>query len=120
MTGTSMPTPVQHHYLAGGPLGQEECSMNESFERLKAILDRMPVACMLHDEQLRYTYWNSSAEKTFEYSFAETKGKHPFDVIALPAGEPSGAESGPAARARMQGVDIPLRAPARRGEASPG
>jgi PAS domain S-box-containing protein len=64
--------------------------MNESFDRLKAILDRMPVACMLHDEQLRYTYWNSSAERTFEYCFAETKGKHPFDVIALPAGEPSG------------------------------
>src|SRR5262245_5972022 len=84
MTASSMVTAT----LYSGHQG--ECSLDESFERLKAILDRMPVPCMLHDDQLRYTYWNPSAEKTFEYSFAETKGKHPFDVIALPPGESAG------------------------------
>jgi len=64
--------------------------MDESFEHLKAVLDQMPVACMVHDKQLHYTYWNAAAEKTFEYCFAETKGKHPFDLIALPAGAPAG------------------------------
>jgi len=70
-------------------LAEEECSVDQSFETLKSILDRMPVACMLHDGQLRYTYWNPLAEKTFEYCFEEAKGKHPFDLIALPAGEPA-------------------------------
>ncbi len=64
--------------------------MSEACESLKSILDPMPVACMLHDRELRYTYWNPSAERTFEYCFEEAKGRHPFDLIALPAGEPAG------------------------------
>jgi len=64
--------------------------MTEFFERLKTVLDRMPTACMLHDGQLRYTYWNRAAEETFEYSFEEAQGRHPFDLIALPDGAPEG------------------------------
>jgi two-component system cell cycle sensor histidine kinase/response regulator CckA len=64
--------------------------MDEFFERMKTILDGMPTACMLHDCELRYTYWNRAAEKTFEYDFEEIRGRHPFEVIALPAGAPAG------------------------------
>jgi len=64
--------------------------MDDFFERLKSILDRMPIACMLHDGQLRYTYWNHAAEKVFGYYFEEARGKHPFDLIAMPAGATAG------------------------------
>jgi len=67
--------------------------MDEFIERLKAILDRMPVGCMLHDRRLHYTYWNPAAEKMFEYSFEEVKDKHPLKVVGFSSALPAGDES---------------------------
>lgn len=57
--------------------------MDKFLERLKPILDRMPIGCMLLDQRVHCTYWNPAAEKIFEYNFQEAKGKHPFYLVAL-------------------------------------
>src|SRR5712692_8874433 len=93
--------------------------MSEACESLKSILDPMPVACMLHDRELRYTYWNPSAERTFEYCFEEAKGRHPFDLIALPAGEPAGDAFRALIAARGGQANCPAENQTKRDESSP-
>ena len=69
--------------------------MDPFIERLKAILDRMPVGCMLHDRRLHYTYWNPAAEKMFEYGFEEVRDRHPQKVVGDSSALPEGEESDP-------------------------
>src|SRR4051812_48534951 len=69
--------------------------MDQFLERLKAVLDRMPIGCMLHDRRLHYTYWNPAAEKMFEYDFDEVKGKHPLNIVGYSSALPPGDESHP-------------------------
>jgi PAS domain S-box-containing protein len=47
-------------------------------------IERMPLAYLLTDRELRYTRWNPAAERVFGYSEAEVLGRHPFELIALP------------------------------------
>jgi PAS domain S-box-containing protein len=50
-------------------------------ERLQMTLERMPVGCILHDTDFRFTYWNPAAEKIFGYRLAEVIGRQPFGLI---------------------------------------
>jgi two-component system cell cycle sensor histidine kinase/response regulator CckA len=54
---------------------------DELIQRLQLQMERMPMACLLHDHQSRITYINPAAEKTFGYTFAEVNGKSPLGVI---------------------------------------
>src|SRR5438046_2847537 len=67
--------------------------MDTFLERLKKVLDQIPVGCMLHDHSLSYTYWNPAAEKMFEYGFDEVNGKHPLRVVGFSAALPTREDS---------------------------
>jgi PAS domain S-box-containing protein len=51
---------------------------------LQLQIERMPLAYLLTDRELRYTRWNPAAERIFGFTQAEVLGKSPFEVIALP------------------------------------
>ncbi len=63
-------------------------SLAESRARLQRILELMPVGCILHDADFRFTYWNPAAERIFGHRFADVRGKHPFDTIIPPQAQP--------------------------------
>lgn len=44
-------------------------------------IERMPLAYLRIDAELRYTEWNPAAERLFGYTREEVLGKSPFDVI---------------------------------------
>jgi PAS domain S-box-containing protein/diguanylate cyclase (GGDEF)-like protein len=50
-------------------------------ERLQLQIDRMPMGCILHDRNLKFTDWNPAAAEIFGYSKSEVLGKHPHEVI---------------------------------------
>ncbi len=50
-------------------------------ERLQLQIDRMPIGCILHDRNLKFTDWNPAAAEIFGYSKSEVLGKHPHEVI---------------------------------------
>jgi two-component system, cell cycle sensor histidine kinase and response regulator CckA len=64
--------------------------MDALSKHLRTILDSMPVGCMLQDGNLQYIYWNRAAQNLFEYSSDEVTGKHPSQLIALPADSSGG------------------------------
>jgi len=66
--------------------------MDNFVDHFKTILDRMPIGCMLHDQRLHFTYWNPAAEKIFQYSFQEVKGRRPLDVFSSSSGLPGNDE----------------------------
>jgi PAS domain S-box-containing protein len=53
-------------------------------ERLRVQIEHMPIACILHDTEFRFTGWNPAAEEIFGFSAAEAIGKHPCDLIVPP------------------------------------
>lgn len=55
--------------------------------RQQMILQRMPIGCLVCDEQLHFTYWNPAAERLFGFTFAEVQGKHPFETIVAEASQ---------------------------------
>lgn len=52
--------------------------------KIKNFIDRMPIGCILWDEDFKVAIWNPSAEKIFGYSEAEAKGRHPYSLIVPP------------------------------------
>jgi PAS domain S-box-containing protein/diguanylate cyclase (GGDEF)-like protein len=54
-------------------------------ERLQLQIERMPIACILHDHQFNITDWNPAAEKIFGFSKAEVLGNHPTELIIPPS-----------------------------------
>ena len=48
---------------------------DQLINRLQFQMERMPIACLLTDENDHFTYWNPAAEKMFGYSFSEMEGK---------------------------------------------
>ncbi len=54
---------------------------DQLLEQLQLQMERMPVACLLGDQNFNYTYWNPAAEKMFGYSFKEVEGRHPNSLI---------------------------------------
>ncbi len=54
-------------------------------ERLQLQIERMPIACIVHDHQFNITDWNPAAEKVFGFSKAEVLGNHPTELIIPPS-----------------------------------
>ncbi|WP_071517350.1 EAL domain-containing protein [Geitlerinema sp. PCC 9228] len=50
-------------------------------ERLQLQIERMPIGCILHDRQMKFTDWNPAAAEIFGYSKSEVLGKHPYELI---------------------------------------
>jgi len=57
---------------------------DELLARLQLQMERMPVACLLANQDFHFTYWNPAAEAMFGYSFREVEGKHPNEAIIPP------------------------------------
>ncbi|HEY9785650.1 MAG TPA: PAS domain S-box protein [Candidatus Obscuribacterales bacterium] len=53
-------------------------------DRLQLQMDRMPLACILHDADFLFEYWNPAAERIFGFTLAEVKGRHPKDILLPP------------------------------------
>lgn len=62
-------------------LKRAESERGELLAQLSLQVERMPLAYLLTDSDLKYTHWNPAAERMFGYTNAEVRGKHPFDVI---------------------------------------
>jgi len=58
-----------------------ERSLSDDNHKIKNLIDRMPIGCILFDPQFKITLWNPAAEKIFGYSEAEALGKHPYEII---------------------------------------
>jgi two-component system cell cycle sensor histidine kinase/response regulator CckA len=56
--------------------------------RLQLQIDRMPIGCILADENFRFTYLNPAAEKIFCYSLEEIYNKAPWGLIFSESSEP--------------------------------
>lgn len=52
--------------------------------QLQLQVERMPLAYLLADGEMRYTRWNPTAERMFGFTEAEVLGKHPFEVVVPP------------------------------------
>jgi PAS domain S-box-containing protein/diguanylate cyclase (GGDEF)-like protein len=56
-------------------------------ERLQLQIDRMPVGCMIQDQDFRFVDWNRAAEEIFGYTKAEVLGQHPFERLVPPSAQ---------------------------------
>jgi PAS domain S-box-containing protein len=70
-------------------LRQAEAERALLLSQLQLQIERMPLAYMLTDSNLRYSRWNPAAERIFGFSEAEVIGKHPFDIIVPPNSQPA-------------------------------
>jgi PAS domain S-box-containing protein len=59
---------------------------DQSLARLQLQFDRMPIACILFDQDRRILEWNPAAEAIFGYRRDEVTGKDGFLVLLPPAG----------------------------------
>ncbi|WP_162136226.1 PAS domain S-box protein [Zavarzinella formosa] len=60
---------------------QAEAEYLRLLTRLQIQIERMPLAYLLCDADMRFTRWNPVAERMFGFSEAEIIGKHPFETI---------------------------------------
>jgi PAS domain S-box-containing protein len=63
---------------------QAERKAQDVARRFALVMTQMPVACILLDPQLRYTFWNPAAERIFGWSAAEVLGRT-IGEISVPA-----------------------------------
>jgi PAS domain S-box-containing protein len=61
---------------------------NQALERLKRVLDGMPIGCVINDPDFKIIYWNQAAEKIFGWTPAEVLNKLPYDTFIFPASRP--------------------------------
>ncbi|MCU0574950.1 MAG: PAS domain S-box protein [Syntrophobacteraceae bacterium] len=66
---------------------QVEDALRQSEERLRFHRERMPIGCIVHDEELRFLELNPAAEHIFGYSAEELIGQ-PVRVIVPPEARP--------------------------------
>ncbi len=52
-----------------------ESERDQLLAQLQLQIQRMPIACILSDQDFHFTYWNPAAEKMFGYSFSEVEGR---------------------------------------------
>ncbi|MBE9225115.1 EAL domain-containing protein [Phormidium sp. LEGE 05292] len=57
-------------------------------ESLQLQIERMPIGCILKDENFRIIDWNPTAEKIFGYTKQEALGKYPEQLINFPGARP--------------------------------
>ena len=55
--------------------------LKESEERRQLEVSRMPIAYIIWSKDFRVAGWNPAAEKIFGFTFAEARGRHPYDFI---------------------------------------
>lgn len=68
-------TPAISHKEVKGSLPDNELS------RIRLLIDKMPVACIIQDNEFRIIYLNPMAEEVFEYKTEEIVGKKSFGII---------------------------------------
>jgi PAS domain S-box-containing protein/putative nucleotidyltransferase with HDIG domain len=59
--------------------GKQASQPSDSLRQLQ--IDRMPIACIVWDDQFRITSWNPAAEKIFGYPADEVIGRRPHGLI---------------------------------------
>jgi PAS domain S-box-containing protein len=57
---------------------------NTLLERLNLILERSPIACIMHDRDYHIKFWNPAARQIFGYDEEEVLGHTPFELIIPP------------------------------------
>ncbi len=62
-------------------LKRADADRRDLLARLQLQIERMPLAYLTTDAQLRYTRWNPAAEQMFGFCEAEVLGRHPLEVI---------------------------------------
>lgn len=70
---------------AEGAAAAIEFERHEFIERMRAVLSRMPLGCIICDADMRITYWNPAATRIFGYCAEEATGRAPHELITLPA-----------------------------------
>jgi hypothetical protein len=68
-----------HASARSGPNGKD--STERALERLYLLLERLPMACLVLDADLRVRYINRASEELFGYGRDEMIGKEPFGLI---------------------------------------
>jgi len=56
-------------------------ALQESEERLRLQIERMPIALILWDRDFKAVTWNPAAESIFGYSSEEAMGRYPYGMI---------------------------------------
>ena len=65
-----------------------EQALQNSEERLRLEVSRMPIGYIVWDEEFRVVTWNPAAEQIFGFAFDEVKGRHPYETIVPPEAQP--------------------------------
>jgi PAS domain S-box-containing protein len=79
---------VTHVILCLRDAGAELSFGEGGLDRLRLVLDRLPVAAMLLDGDCRIRYFNGAAERTFGYRAQDIVGQHPFGKITPASSQP--------------------------------
>ena len=61
-----------------------EAQRDRERRRQRAVLDRLPLACIATDAEFRITYFNAAAERLLGWRQDEVVGRHPFGLITAP------------------------------------
>lgn len=61
-----------------------EQAIGDINSRIRNFIERMPIGCILWDENFRVSMWNPAAERIFGYSEDEARGRHPYEIIVPP------------------------------------
>jgi PAS domain S-box-containing protein len=61
---------------------QAEDALRRSEAQLRMQMDRLPIGCIVHDEQHRVMQLNPAAERIFGYSSGELQGRHASVLVA--------------------------------------
>ncbi|NMC54314.1 MAG: PAS domain-containing protein [Chloroflexi bacterium] len=56
-------------------------AVRASQQKLQLLIERMPIACILHSDDFCFEYFNPAAEKIFGYSSHQIAGKYPEETI---------------------------------------
>ena len=73
---------------------------------IKNFIDRMPIGCILWDQDFRVAMWNPAAESIFGYTEQEALEKHPYEIIVPPDMIP---ETDPVKQKLLKGSDCSHR-----------
>ncbi len=61
-----------------------EGEREQLYERTELQLERLPLACIVHDAQFRVISWNPAADRMFGYQRGEVLGRNSFEMLVFP------------------------------------
>lgn len=67
---------------------QIEQERDRALERLRLVLERLPMGCIMNDPDFRVSYWNAAATEIFGYTAAEVVGKLPYETFIPASAQP--------------------------------